>query len=199
MLNPNRAAKRNRAQQPKLVFFEAPFRPANGANNTGVKIVESANMVDDGPAKAFGIRENFLQRPASTQWIQQQPVDREVATLYIFRGRRCVPHLVGMTAVRINAVRPERSYFRHAPFFDRPVLAPSGDPRRNQHHAEMRSHSKSAREHPQNHVRCRRSCNIKVLGLAAQQKIANASAREIRFVSRRTQRPQYLQSAVELG
>ena len=61
--------KAYRPQHAQLVFGEAAFRIADGANHAGLQVIASADEIE---------------HPVAVERVHQQSVDGEVAALYVF-------------------------------------------------------------------------------------------------------------------
>ncbi len=107
------------AQQAQLVFFKAAIGLADGADDAGIEIGETADVVDHGRAQRRRSAKVSLQRAACTQWIEEQAVDGEVAALDVFVGAERVADLVGMAAVGVGAVGAEGRNLGHERFLGR--------------------------------------------------------------------------------
>jgi hypothetical protein len=88
------------AQHAKLIFVEATMRLADSTDDFALQVFTSAHEV-----------ENFVV----VQRIEQQAIDGEVAALHIFFGVTSEAHLIGMTAIGVQAIGAEGGDFNAGP------------------------------------------------------------------------------------
>src|SRR6476646_5960947 len=136
------------------------MRVADGANDVALKIVKTADIVEN----FFALR------------IQQQTVDGEVTALHIKPGFSRELDLIGMAAIRISTVTAVRGHLDGVVVAG-PVWTVLAN--RHQHHAELGAHGVGKREEPHYVLRSSRSGNVIIGRLAAKYKIPHAAAHKV--------------------
>ncbi len=161
-------------QQPQLVFAEPGCRIADRSNNAAGQIVLPADEVDH--LRSLGVVE--------------QAVDREVAALGVVAGR-AEGDGVGMSAVGILGIAAERGHLD--------LAGPLGPD--DGHHAEGRAHGQGSppAEQLADLVGPGARRDVVILGIAAQQLIADATAGQIGLEARGPQLGHQLDGKVALG
>ncbi len=176
--------KTHGAEQAQVVLFQAALGAADGAEDASVEVGEAADVVDDGSCgeRAFG---EALRVDA--EWIEQETVDGEVAALDIFFGAEGVADFVGTAAVGVSAVGAEggdlNGHLRWGGLFGCTLRLGS-----HEDDAEVGADGESAREHVEDDVGAGAGGDVVVLGLAAEEQVADAAPGEVSLKARGAQR-----------
>ena len=158
--------KAYRPQHAQLVFPEAEFRIADGANHTGPQVVATTNEV---------------KHSVAVQWIHQKAVDGKVAALHILLRVLGIAHLIRMAPVGVRSIVTKSGNFHVVGVLGRAGLTRRFARERHQHHAELRSHGVGFREDA-HHLGGRGiGGNVVIGGRKPQQHVAYAASGEIRL------------------
>src|ERR1700687_1919716 len=143
--------KSHRAHHAQFIFFESSCRLANRANGFRGQVRAATYKIQN---LAF-------------VWIEQQPVDREIAALHVFFRGFCVNHAVRMPPVRVPHIGSECSYLNFG------VLVEHND------NSELRANRQALGEQFLDTYRRSVGRNIVVGWLTCEQQIAHTSADKI--------------------
>jgi len=191
--------KADRTEEAKLVFFEALFGVADGTDDAGFEVVEATDVVEDCGAEFVGVRREFVERCAFAQWVEEEAVDGEVATLDVFGGSLCVADFVGVAAVGVDAVIAEGGDLCDAALCHCLLGASGVEVGSDEDYAEVRAYGEGAGEHGEDDVGGGGGGDVVVLRFAAKEEVAHASTGEVGFVAGGAQGPDDLDGGFELG
>ena len=150
----------------KVVFRQPSIGVADGPEDFGIKILTTREKVKDRAVRR-GEKHGPLGRGLRVCGVEKEGVDREISAGSVGLGVG-VDDRVGASRIGIGPVRPERGDF------DGVVVGP------HEHHAEGCANTLGRRENPSDIFGPGVGCDVKILGLAAEQPVADAPAREIR-------------------
>ena len=153
-------SKAHAPQHAQFVFCEAVVGVPNGTDQTGTQVLHAAHDVQDGVVG----------------WVQHHAVDGEVATLYVLLRTGGKAHCVRAPSVGVGAITAKGSDFGYDLLAARPLTA-------DQDNTKMRAYGKGLLEHGKHLIRRGTGGDVEVLGLAAQQQVAHATANEIGLVA----------------
>src|SRR5205823_4136417 len=144
-------------QHAQVVFSESLLRIADGANDLCFQVSLTTNVVKD----------------LVLDGIEQQAVDRKIATLNVFLRRLSEAHLVGMPSIAVADVTAISGNLNLERLF---AVLRADD---HQHNAELRAYSNAFGKDAQHSIGLSVSRDIIVRRFATEQQIAHASADKI--------------------
>ena len=154
-LEPEARGKPDAAQQPQMIFAEARVRVADGADDAARQIAAPSTK----SSTLAGVR------------VHHQAVDGEIAAQHVFAGIVLEAHVFGMPAVQVIVIAAEGG--------DLHLVEDVA----HQHHAEVRAHAAGAREEIHDAVGAGIGGDVEVLGLDAEEQVADAAADQVCLVA----------------